>query len=120
MATNLAAPGVYTRNRSRQAPRAGEAQPFPGASSTTLQAPQWTNTTVLNGDLAEAVTTLRRATERAIFMHGYGPVAKTLIRHGLPGELILCVHPMLAGAGTCPRPAASAGSAQLTTTRRTS
>ena len=33
-------------------------------------------------------------------MHGYGPVAKTLLRHGLLDELILWVHPMLAGVGT--------------------
>jgi riboflavin biosynthesis pyrimidine reductase len=33
-------------------------------------------------------------------MHGYGPVARTLLRHGLLDELILWVHPMLAGAGT--------------------
>ena len=69
-------------------------------ASTTLQAPKWENTTVLNGDLAEAVTTVKQATDRAILMHGYGPVAKTLVRHGLLDELVLWVHPMLAGVGT--------------------
>jgi len=33
-------------------------------------------------------------------MHGYGPVAKTLVRHGLLDELVLWVHPVMAGAGT--------------------
>ena len=33
-------------------------------------------------------------------MYGYGPVAKSLLRHGLLDELILRVHPMLAGVGT--------------------
>jgi dihydrofolate reductase len=69
-------------------------------ASTTLQAPDWANTTVLDGDLAGAVTDLKKATDRAILMHGYGPVAKTLVRHGLLDELVLWVHPMLAGAGT--------------------
>ena len=69
-------------------------------ASTTLQAPEWANTTVLNDDLAEAVTRCKQATERTILMHGYGPVAKTLVRHGLLDELILWVHPMLAGVGT--------------------
>ena len=69
-------------------------------ASTTLQAPKWANTTVLNDDLAEAVTRCKQATERTILMHGYGPVAKTLVRHGLLDELILWVHPMLAGVGT--------------------
>jgi dihydrofolate reductase len=69
-------------------------------ASTTLQAPEWANTTVLEGDLAEAATKLKQAHERAILMHGYGPVAKTLVRHGLLDELVLWVHPMLAGVGT--------------------
>jgi Dihydrofolate reductase len=69
-------------------------------ASTTLQAPEWANTTVLNGDLAEAVTKVKQATERTILMHGYGPVAKTLVRHGLVDELVLWVHPVLAGVGT--------------------
>jgi len=34
-----------------------------------------------------------------ILMHGYGPVAKTLMRHGLLDQLFLWVHPMLAGVG---------------------
>jgi dihydrofolate reductase len=69
-------------------------------ASTTLQAPEWANTTVLNDDLAEAVTKLKQDTERNILMHGYGPVAKTLVRNGLLDELFLWVHPMLAGVGT--------------------
>jgi len=69
-------------------------------ASATLQAPGWANTTVLHGDLAEAVTKLKQATERTILMHGYGPVAKTLVRRGLLDELVLWVHPMLAGVGT--------------------
>jgi dihydrofolate reductase len=69
-------------------------------ASTTLQAPEWANTTVLNGDLAEAVTKVKQAMERTILMHGYGPVAKTLVRHGLLDELVLWVHPVLAGVGT--------------------
>jgi riboflavin biosynthesis pyrimidine reductase len=32
-------------------------------------------------------------------MHGYGPVAKELARHGLLDEFHLWVHPMLAGVG---------------------
>ena len=69
-------------------------------ASTTLQAPQWANTTVLDGDLPQAVAKLKQAHDGAILMHGYGPVAKTLIRHGLLDELVLWVHPMLAGVGS--------------------
>ena len=69
-------------------------------ASTTLQAAGWAGTTVLDGDLVEEVTKLKQNTERNILMHGYGPVAKTLVRHGLLDELVLWVHPMLAGVGT--------------------
>jgi dihydrofolate reductase len=69
-------------------------------ASTTLQSPQWANTTVLDGDLAEAVAKLKQDIQQNILMHGYGPVAKTLVRHGLLDELFLWVHPMLAGVGT--------------------
>ena len=69
-------------------------------ASSTLQNPAWANTTVLDGDLAESVTRLKQDPELNLLMHGYGPVAKTLLRHGLLDELILWVHPMLAGVGT--------------------
>ncbi|MGI9002808.1 MAG: dihydrofolate reductase family protein [Pseudonocardia sp.] len=68
--------------------------------STTLTAPKWANTTVLDGDLVQAVTTLRQEPDQDVLMHGYGPVAKTLMRHGLLDELYLWVHPVLAGIGT--------------------
>jgi dihydrofolate reductase len=69
-------------------------------ASSTLRQPAWPNTTVLTGDLAESVSDLKQAHERDILMHGYGPVAKTLVREGLLDELCLWVHPMLAGVGT--------------------
>jgi dihydrofolate reductase len=68
--------------------------------SSTLRHPDWGNTTVLTGGLAEKVSELKRAHERDILMHGYGPVAKTLVREGLLDELCLWLHPMLAGVGT--------------------
>jgi len=69
-------------------------------ASTTLTDPQWANTTVLDGDLAQAVDKLKGDPDQDILMHGYGPVAKTLVRHGLLDELHLWVHPTLAGVGT--------------------
>ena len=46
------------------------------------------------------MTKLKDSTKRSILTNGYGPAAKTLVRHGLLDELILWVHPMLAGVGT--------------------
>lgn len=68
-------------------------------ASTTLPAAEWENTTILGADLVDSVTDLKDASERTILMHGYGPVAKTLVRHRLLDELVLWVHPMLAGVG---------------------
>jgi dihydrofolate reductase len=69
-------------------------------ASTTLDTPSWSNTTVIEGDLVEAVTQLKQQDGKNILMHGYGPVAKTLMRNRLLDELCLWVHPVLAGAGT--------------------
>jgi dihydrofolate reductase len=69
-------------------------------ASTTLTAPKWAETTVVSGDLVDTVGKLKEASERAILMHGYGPVAKTLLGAGLLDELVLWVHPMLAGVGS--------------------
>ena len=68
-------------------------------ASSTLTAPAWNNTTVLTGDLLEAVKELRSQDGTTILMHGYGPVAKALLQADLLDELHLWVHPHLAGVG---------------------
>ena len=68
-------------------------------ASTTLRSADWESTTILEGDLVEAVTKLKEDPGQDILMHGYGPVAKSLVRHGLLDELVLWVHPVLAGIG---------------------
>ena len=68
--------------------------------STTMQTADWTNTTIIAGDLVEAVTKLKGEDGKNILMHGYGPIAKTLMRNGLLDELSLWIHPVLAGVGT--------------------
>jgi dihydrofolate reductase len=68
-------------------------------ASTTLTEPPWHNTTVLDGDLVEAVRLLRVQDGGSILMHGYGPVAKALLHADLLTELHLWIHPQLAGVG---------------------
>jgi dihydrofolate reductase len=68
--------------------------------STTLTSADWTNATILEGDLVEQVSRLKHEEGKNILMHGYGPVAKTLVRHNVLDELCLWVHPVLAGVGT--------------------
>jgi dihydrofolate reductase len=69
-------------------------------ASTTLEKADWNNTTVLQDDLVEEVTRLKQQPGGDILMHGFGPVARTLLQHGLLDLLHLWVHPALAGVGT--------------------
>jgi dihydrofolate reductase len=68
-------------------------------ASTTLTAPQWQNTTVLEGDLIDNVERLKADGDGSILMHGFGPVAKSLVAAGLLDELHLWIHPVFAGIG---------------------
>ncbi len=68
-------------------------------ASRTLTAPTWPNTTVICEDLVGAVKELKDQPGGDILMHGLGPVAQTLLDHGLLDELHLWVHPVLAGVG---------------------
>lgn len=67
-------------------------------ASTTLDKADWSNTTVIKGDLAGEVAKLKQQ-GGDILMHGFGPVANTLITSGLLDVLHLWVHPHFAGVG---------------------
>jgi len=67
--------------------------------SSTLEDPEWSNTTVLHGDVVEAVTNLKDQYERDIVVHGSPQLAQTLIEHDLVDELRLMVYPVIVGAG---------------------
>jgi dihydrofolate reductase len=67
-------------------------------ASTTLEKADWNNTTVLDGDLVAEVAKLKEQ-GGDILMHGFGPVAHTLITNGLLDVLHLWVHPRFAGVG---------------------
>ncbi len=67
-------------------------------ATRTLKNTTW-NSTVIQGDLAEAVDELKRAPGQDILQYGYGPVTGTLIEHGLLDELRLWLHPILVGKG---------------------
>jgi dihydrofolate reductase len=67
--------------------------------SSTLKDPQWSNTTVLEGDLVDEVAKLKERHERDILVHGSGQLAQTLIEHDLVDALHLLVYPVIVGAG---------------------
>jgi dihydrofolate reductase len=67
--------------------------------STTLQDPEWTNTTVLKGDVAEEVKKLKAEIDGDILVYGSGQLVSTLLDEGLIDELRLMVHPAIVGEG---------------------
>ena len=67
--------------------------------SSTLQNPDWNNTTVLGGDFVEEVAKLRESTTGNIVVHGSGQLAQSLIENDLVDELRLMVFPVVLGTG---------------------
>jgi dihydrofolate reductase len=67
--------------------------------SSTLKDPDWTNSTVLDGDLADEVSKLRDEQDGEIVVHGSAQLVRALLEHGLVDELRLMVFPVVLGAG---------------------
>jgi dihydrofolate reductase len=67
--------------------------------SSTLEDPEWNNSTVLGGDVVEEVSRLKRELDGDIVVHGSVRLARTLIEHDLVDELRLMVYPVVLGAG---------------------
>jgi dihydrofolate reductase len=67
--------------------------------STTLKSPEWNNSTVIEGDVAEAVTRLKREDSKDIMVNGSGALVRTLMRDHLLDELRLFLHPIVVGSG---------------------
>jgi dihydrofolate reductase len=67
--------------------------------SSTLQAPEWTNSSVLEGDLVEEVEKLRERPDGDIVVHGSVQLAQALIAKDLVDELRLMVFPVVLGTG---------------------
>jgi dihydrofolate reductase len=67
--------------------------------SSTLKDPEWTNTTVLSGDLEDEIAKLREQEGGDIVVHGSGMLARALIEKDLFDELRLMVFPVVLGAG---------------------
>jgi dihydrofolate reductase len=67
--------------------------------SSTLAEPEWNNTTVLKGDVAEEVAKLKQEQDGDIVVHGSARLVQTLIEHDLVDELRLMVYPVVLGSG---------------------
>jgi dihydrofolate reductase len=67
--------------------------------SSTLEDPEWNNSTVLKGDVAEEVAKLRDEQDGDIVVHGSARLVQTLVEHDLVDELRLMVFPVVLGSG---------------------
>jgi dihydrofolate reductase len=67
--------------------------------SSTLVEPDWNNTTVLEGDVVEEVTKLKRELDGEIVIPASHQLGRTLIEHDLVDALRLVVFPVVLGAG---------------------
>jgi dihydrofolate reductase len=69
-------------------------------ASTTLESPEWQNTTVLEGNISEAVSRLKQEDGETITLNGSATLLRTLLAAGLVDELVLFLHPVVLGAGS--------------------
>jgi dihydrofolate reductase len=68
--------------------------------SSTLDDPEWNNSTVLRGDdVPEQVAQLKREIDGDIVVHGSAQLVQTLLEHDLVDELRLMVFPIVLGSG---------------------
>ena len=67
--------------------------------SSTLDEPEWENSTVLRGDLAEEVEQVKARHDGDVVVHGSAQLVQGLLERGLVDELRLMVFPVVLGAG---------------------
>lgn len=67
--------------------------------SKTLDKPIWRNTTIIRGDLVEAVRELKAAPGKNILTDGSHQLVHTLLEHDLVDELHLLLYPLVLGGG---------------------
>ena len=67
--------------------------------SSTLQAPDWNNSTVLKGDVVAEVSKLKQELDGEIVVPASYQLGRTLIAHDLVDEVRLVVFPVVLGAG---------------------
>jgi dihydrofolate reductase len=67
--------------------------------SSTLDKPDWTNSSVLEGDLVQEVSKLRQGPDGDITVHGSPQLVQALVEHDLVDELRLMVFPVVLGTG---------------------
>jgi dihydrofolate reductase len=69
-------------------------------ASTTLEEPlAWNNSTLLEGDAADAVAQLKEQPGKDVVVLGSGELIQSLMRRNLIDEFVLPIHPLVLGSG---------------------
>src|SRR5215217_7629260 len=69
-------------------------------ASRTLKEPlPWMNSTLLKGDVAEAVRALKAQPGKDLVILGSGELIQTLMQHQLIDKYVLLIHPLILGTG---------------------
>jgi dihydrofolate reductase len=68
--------------------------------SNTLTEPRWADTTVLSGDVAEAIGELKAKPGGELQVHGSGLLIRWLLDNSLVDEMTLLIVPVVLGQGT--------------------
>src|ERR687896_1860516 len=68
-------------------------------ASRTLDSVEWENSTLLEGDVAEAVARIKEADGPEIQVHGSADLIQTLLKADLVDELRLMIFPIVLGGG---------------------
>ena len=68
-------------------------------ASNTLDRVEWNNSTLLDGDVAEAVAKLKGGLGPDISVQGSGDLIQTLLQHDLVDELRIWTFPVILGNG---------------------
>jgi dihydrofolate reductase len=67
--------------------------------SSTLVNPEWSNSTVLKGEVVNEVSKLKQELDGEIVVYASRQLVRTLMEHDLVDELRLMVYPFVLGAG---------------------
>lgn len=68
-------------------------------ASRSLEQVEWSNSRLLQGQLPEAVSELKQAPGKDIYVFGSAELAASLLRHALVDEYRLCLVPVVLGGG---------------------
>jgi dihydrofolate reductase len=67
--------------------------------SSTLVDPEWSNSTVLKGDVVDEISKLKQELDGEVVVYASRQLVHTLMEHDLVDELRLMVYPFVLGAG---------------------